>query len=60
MTIDKTLDQIYKIPHESKNTLISCITLVSFPKGYILLKADCLEKKHLFYQGRNSTSICSV
>jgi|SRR5699024_8111896 len=48
MTIDKILDDIYPLPEVSKLNLIKNITTVSYPKGFILLRADKVGKNIYF------------
>lgn len=48
MTIDQIFDFIYPLPEESKQTLKKLIVEVHFPKGYILLRADRIEKNIYF------------
>lgn len=48
MSIDQILDQIYKIPEASKDTLKNYITEEPFPKGHILMEADRVEKELYF------------
>ncbi|MHC5310041.1 Crp/Fnr family transcriptional regulator [Myroides sp. LJL116] len=50
MTISKIIDQIYKMPPQSKQTLMNCIEQVSYPKGHILLRANYVEKNIYFIQ----------
>lgn len=48
MTIDNILDNIYPLTETSKQTLKKYIDEVSYPKGYILLRADRIEKNIYF------------
>ena len=48
MNIDQILDNIYLLPEESKQTLKKYISEVSFPKGYIVIHADRIEKNIYF------------
>lgn len=48
MEIDIILDNIYPLSDESKQLLKEHITEVNFPKGYILLRADRIEKNIYF------------
>lgn len=43
MTIDNILDNIYPLPETSKKILKRHIREVSYPKGYILLRANKIE-----------------
>lgn len=48
MSIDEILDHIYPLPEASRQALKVCISKVSYPKGYILLKADKIETNIYF------------
>ncbi|MBU4539213.1 MAG: Crp/Fnr family transcriptional regulator [Weeksellaceae bacterium] len=48
MDIDQIIDNIYPLPEGSKQTFKKYISEVSFPKGYILLRSDCIEKNIYF------------
>ena len=48
MNIDQILDNIYLLPEESKQTLKKYISEVRFPKGYIVIHADRIEKNIYF------------
>ncbi|MDJ1505036.1 Crp/Fnr family transcriptional regulator [Xanthocytophaga agilis] len=50
MDIDAILDKIYQIPEKSKKALKESVGSVSYPKGYILLKADKVESNIYFIQ----------
>lgn len=45
MHIDEILDQVYKLPVHSSQKLQENIAAVSYPRGYILLRADKVEEK---------------
>lgn len=48
MTINKILDQNFKIPDTSQQLLKSYISEVSFPKNHILMEADKVENSLFF------------
>lgn len=48
MNIDQIIDNIYPLPEVSKRILQKHIAEVSFPKGYVLLRADRIEKNIYF------------
>ena len=48
MHLSEILDQFYTLPESSKKELESYMTEVSYPKGYILLQADRVEKDIYF------------
>ncbi len=48
MNIDKIIDNIYKLPENSKKRFITHIEEVTFPKGHIVLRADKIEKQIYF------------
>lgn len=48
MSIDQILDTIYPIPEASRSMLKDNITEVNYPKGYILLRAEKIEKTIYF------------
>lgn len=48
MSIDKILDNIYKLPGTSKQILKQSIAEVSYPKGHLILKADKVERRIFF------------
>lgn len=48
MTIDHILDNIYKLPENSKLTIKECITEKKHPKGYILLNTNKVENSIYF------------
>lgn len=48
MEIDKILDNIYKLPKASNQTLADAVEEMNFPKGHILLRADKIERNIYF------------
>jgi CRP-like cAMP-binding protein len=48
MNIDKIIEQIYPLPEHSKTALMMKVEEITYPKGHILLKADCIEKNLYF------------
>lgn len=48
MKIDQILDNIYLLPDASKQALKQSIVRVNYPKGFLLLKADKIEKNIYF------------
>ena len=48
MEIDTILDEIFKLPEESKNALKQNITQIKYPKGHILLNAGKVESNIYF------------
>lgn len=48
MTIENIIDNLHQLPEISKQSLIKCIEEVHFPKGYILLRADRIERNIYF------------
>lgn len=46
--IDKMIDKIYSLPEQSRELLKETISEVTYPKGFILLKADKIEKNIYF------------
>jgi len=48
MEIQAILDNIYELPQSSRVKLIEVITEVDYPKGYLLLKADKVERNIYF------------
>ncbi|MBS7566710.1 Crp/Fnr family transcriptional regulator [Mucilaginibacter sp. Bleaf8] len=48
MDIDKIIATLYVLPEPSKAALIATAKQVTYPKGYILLKADRIEKNIYF------------
>ena len=43
MNIDEIIDRLYPLPEQSRNALLAMVTRISYPKGHLLLKADCVE-----------------
>lgn len=50
MSADEIIDGIHLIPESSKSALKSCLKPVTFPKGYLLLKAGKTEAKMYLIQ----------
>lgn len=48
MTIDHILDNIYPLPHASKESLKKTIVEINFPKGHLLFKANKIETNIYF------------
>lgn len=48
MEIQEILDRIHEIPDSSREKMIGVITEVEYPKGYLLLKADKVERNIYF------------
>ena len=48
MDIDKILDKIYLLPESSKQELKQSIIEIKYPKGYLLLRADKIERSIYF------------
>ncbi|MBA4849543.1 Crp/Fnr family transcriptional regulator [Emticicia sp. BO119] len=48
MQVQQIINQIYTLPEASFAQLKSCIKEVSFPKKYLLLRADTIERKIYF------------
>lgn len=48
MTIEQIIDNVYLLPEVSKSVLRKYIWEVSFPKGYVLLRADRIERNIYF------------
>jgi CRP-like cAMP-binding protein len=48
MNIEQILDKVYPLSHSTRLTLQENIVKVSFPKHYIILQADRIEKKIYF------------
>ncbi len=48
MNIDQILDKIYLLPDVSKQALKQNIVEVNYPKGYLLLRADKVERSIYF------------
>ncbi|MNJ91923.1 Cyclic nucleotide-binding domain protein [compost metagenome] len=48
MNTDQLIDNIAKLPSESKKLLESCLTEVTYPKGHILLRAGKVERSIYF------------
>lgn len=48
MNTDQLLDDILKLPIESKEALQACLVDVNYPKGHLLLRADKVESSMYF------------
>ncbi|MVZ64563.1 cyclic nucleotide-binding domain-containing protein [Sphingobacterium sp. DK4209] len=48
MTIEQVINNFYELPPESLELLLSQMDRVTYPKGYILLESDRLERKVFF------------
>ena len=48
MDLDQIIDNIGKLPEQSKNALKEIISEVTHPKGHILFRADKIETKVYF------------
>lgn len=48
MNIDNIIEQLYPLPEHSQTTLKAKVEQITYPKGHILLKADCIEKNIYF------------
>ncbi|NDV82272.1 Crp/Fnr family transcriptional regulator [Bacteroides sp. 51] len=48
MSIEIILDNIYKLPEQSKQSIIENITIVEYPKGHRLLNANKTERNIYF------------
>lgn len=48
MEIDFILDQIYILPEPSANKLKNYVSVLNCPKGHMLIKAGCVERKLYF------------
>ncbi|TCC89273.1 Crp/Fnr family transcriptional regulator [Pedobacter frigiditerrae] len=48
MNFDDIITRLYLLPESSKETLKVIAKLVSYPKGHLLLKADCIERNIYF------------
>ncbi|GGX25397.1 Crp/Fnr family transcriptional regulator [Aquimarina muelleri] len=48
MKIDQILNNIYPLPDTSKSTIKECISEISYPKGYFLLRANKIETSIYF------------
>jgi CRP-like cAMP-binding protein len=48
MNIDEIIARLYPLPEHSKATLKAKAKQVTYPKGHILLKADCIERNIYF------------
>jgi len=48
MDLDKIINSLYVLPESSKAALLAQAKLVSFSKGHILLKAECIESRIYF------------
>ncbi len=48
MTIEQVINNFYELPPDSLELLLSHMDRVTYPKGYILLESDRLERKVFF------------
>lgn len=48
MEIDYILDQIYTLPKSSANMLKNYVSVLNCPKGHLLIKEGCVERKLYF------------
>jgi len=48
MNIDQIIDRLYPLPEQSRIALLAQVEQITYPKGYLLLKADCVEKDIYF------------
>ncbi|WP_432712434.1 Crp/Fnr family transcriptional regulator [Pedobacter sp.] len=44
MNIDEIIASLYVLPEHSQNALKARIEQITYPKGHVLLKANCIEK----------------
>lgn len=48
MDIDQIITQLYPLPEKSQSALLAKIQEITYPKGYTLLKEDCIEENIYF------------